>query len=457
MTTPALHVPPGARESDSRGPAERYCIVGAGPAGLGAARALARAGIAFEVIERQRDVGGIWNGDADRTPMYDSAHLISSKTQSAFSDFPMPASYPDYPGWRLVRDYLHSFASAYDLRRHIEFGVEVEEARPVGDLWEVRLSSGERRRYRGLVLATGHQWTPRMPVYPGAFEGEAYHSFQYRNAETFRTKRVLVVGGGNSGCDIACDAAATARQAWISLRRGYHFLPKHIFGKPTDAFFRGGPELPAWLAQPLLSLLLRVVVGDLTRLGLPRPDHKVLESHPIVNSQLLHYLAHGDVAAKPDVQELRGRRVGFVDGSEIEADVIIWATGYVVGFPCLPEGVISSRAPADDLWAGVLHRRHPNLYVLGLFEADGGAYPIVSRQAELMARAIRAREEQGNGARRLEVLMRQPAPDLSGGVRYLSSARHAISVQFEAYTRFLDRLTRELPDARPGVRQPAGM
>jgi hypothetical protein len=147
--------------------------------------------------------------------------------------------------------------------------------------------------------------------------------------------------------------------------------------------------------------------------------------------------------------------VAFVDGTTIEADVIIWATGYELGFTCLPDGVVSSTAPAGDLWAGVLHRRHPNLYVLGLFEADGGAYPLISRQAELIARAIRAREDDGDGARRLEGMMAEPTPDLSGGLRYLSSARHAISVHFEAYTRLLDRLTRELPEPGKRARLPA--
>ncbi|HJU90137.1 MAG TPA: NAD(P)-binding domain-containing protein [Gemmatimonadaceae bacterium] len=444
MTTPELRTPQQQPEVEHGDRCERFCIIGAGPSGLGAARALKQAGIPFDVIERQHDVGGIWNGDSGRTPMYESAHFISSKTQSAFSNFPMPESYPDYPGWRQILHYLRSFAVEHDLRRHIELGIEVERATPSDAGWDVRLSSGETRRYRGLIIAAGHQWMPRTPGYRGTFDGEAYHSFHYRSANQLREKRVLIVGGGNSGCDIACDAAANARQAWISLRRGYYFLPKHIFGKPTDLFFRSGPELPTWLAQPLLTVLLRVFVGDLSRLGLQRPDHKVLESHPIVNSQLLHYLAHGDITAKPDVAELQGKRVRFVDGSEVEVDVIIWAIGYQLAFPFLDDGIISATSPMADLASGVLHRRHSNLYVLGLFETDGGAYPVISRQAELVARAIRAREANGVGARKLESLIRQ-SPNLSGGVRYLRSPRHAISVQYEAYMHHLDRVIASLP------------
>ncbi|MBD0273568.1 MAG: NAD(P)/FAD-dependent oxidoreductase [Acetobacteraceae bacterium] len=258
--------------------ADRFLIVGAGPSGLGTARALAAAGVPFEVVERHGDVGGIWDMDAERTPMYETAHFISSKTQSGFVGFPMPAHYPDYPGWRQVREYLRAFAREFDLRRHVQFRTAAEWIAPAGDAWQVRLQGGEVRRYRGVVLAAGHQWDPLLPAYPGSFAGESYHSFCYRSPDELVGKRVLVVGGGNSACDIACDAAARAERAFISMRRGYYFLPKHLFGKPTDAFFRSGPHIPARIAQPLLAALLRLVVGDLTRYGLPRPDHEVLRA-----------------------------------------------------------------------------------------------------------------------------------------------------------------------------------
>ncbi len=435
---------------------DRYCIIGAGPAGLGTARSLQRAGIRFDVLERQSAIGGIWNGDAGRTPMYATAHFISSSTVSGFPDYPMPSGYPDYPGWRQILDYLRAFARDNDLERRVELGSEVRHVARVNDAWEVSIAGGSTRRYRGVVLASGHQWTPRVPTYPGTFTGTAYHAFDYWSPDEMRGKRVLVVGGGNSGCDIACDAAASASRALISLRRGYHFLPKHLFGKPTDAFFRSGPELPTWLAQPLLGLLLRIVVGDLTRYGLPRPDHKVLESHPIVNSQLLHYLAHGDVTAKPDVRELDGRTVHFTDGSEEEVDLIIWATGYDASFPYLAPGIIDAEDPTRALFANVVHRDAPELYVVGLFETDGGAYPVIGRQAELVRGAIEARSAGGAAGERLARLLRDARPDLSGGVRYLASPRHRIYVQYEAYTHYLDRLARQLPARQAAVTASTG-
>ena len=119
---------------------------------------------------------------------------------------------------------------------------------------------------------------------------------------------VLVVGGGNSGCDIAVDVSRTASRAFISLRRGYWFIPKHLFGVPADVFGHRGPELPRWIEQPVFERLLRLLLGDPTRLGLPAPDHRLFETHPVLNTQLLHALGHGELGVKPDVRELRGRR-----------------------------------------------------------------------------------------------------------------------------------------------------
>src|SRR5690242_443897 len=421
---------------------DRYCIIGAGPAGLGAARAFAQAGIPFDVLERHNDVGGIWDIGNARTPMYETAHFISSKTQSAFSDFPMPESYPDYPSWRQILEYIRAFADHYGLRQYIQFGADVRSVAPSGDQWEVTLASGERRQYRGVVLAVGHNWDPLMASYPGRFDGEAYHSFAYRSPIEFRGKRVLVVGGGNSGCDIACDAATYAERAMISMRRGYHFLPKHIFGQPTDVFFRQGPHIPLWLGQPLLAILLRLLIGNLTRYGLPKPDHKVLASHPIMNTQLLHHLAHGDIVAKPDVRELRSRSVVFADGSEEPVDLIVYATGYRASIPCL--GTLGGRVlDPRNLLLNIFPAGFPHLFVIGQFETDGAAYPVISRQAELMARVISLGAD--GQSRWLERMRAARPADLTDGMHYLETPRHAYYVQFDAYNHYLDKLLKKLP------------
>ncbi len=424
---------------------DRWLIVGAGPSGLAAARALAAAQLPFDVLERHRNVGGIWDLENAGTPMYESAHFISSKTLSGFDGFPMPENYPDYPTRALVLDYIRAFASEHDLRRHVEFGVDVRRAAPDNDAtWHVELGSGDRRRYRGVIAAVGHNWDPVVPEYPGHFSGEAYHSVRYRFPTEFDGKRVLIVGGGNSACDIACDAATRATRTAISMRRGYHFLPKHVFGKPTDAFFRSGPHLSPRIAQPLLTGLLKLLVGDLRRFGLPAPDHRVLESHPIMNTQILHFLAHGDAAAKPDIVRLDGRRVHFRDGTSEEFDLIVWATGYRPTIPFL-EAALPSRDGSGPPLFGALLPGVANLYVLGHFESDGGAYPLVCKQAELAALLAEANAIAPDATRQwVARLTSGRRPDLSGGVRYVKSIRHANYAQFETYEAFLSRLIRRV-------------
>jgi cation diffusion facilitator CzcD-associated flavoprotein CzcO len=435
--------------------ADRWLIVGAGPSGLAAARALRAARVPFDVLERHRDIGGLWDLENTGTPMYETAHFISSKTESAFDGFPMPSSYPDYPSQRLILDYIRTFADAFELRPHVELGVDVTRATSAGDVeWDVELRGGERRRYRGVIAAVGHNWDPIIPTYAGNFSGMAYHSVQYRSPDEFDRKRVLIVGGGNSACDIACDAATRARRTIISLRRGYHFLPKHVFGKPTDVFFRSGPRLPAFIAQPLLTALLRFLVGDLRLFGLPAPDHRVLETHPIMNTQILHFLAHGDIAAKPDVVRLDDRMVHFTDGSAEEVDLIVWATGYHPTIPFLAAALPQRDGAGPELFATLFPVGVSNLYVIGHFEADGGAYPLVSKQAELVALLARSDSVAPDATRRwIARLTSGRRPDLTGGVRYVRSPRHSNYAQFETYDRYLRRLVRrarrELADQHP--------
>ena len=415
-----------------------YCVVGAGPAGLAAARWLLALDIPFEGFERNSDLGGIWNIDFRDSPMYESAHFISSKTLSGFRDFPMPDAYPDYPSHRQILRYLEAYADRFDLRRRFRFGETVASTRQTTDGWAVRFAGGEEREFAGLITAVGCEWRPFVPALPGEFAGEILHSRDYRHPRQFEGRNVLIVGAGNSGCDIACDASRSARRTLISLRRGYYFIPKHIFGQPADVFGEQGPHLPYVIERPILQGLLRLLNGDISRLGLPLPDHSILESHPVMNTQILHALSHGDLEVRADVRELRGREVTFADGRTDPVDLIVLATGYLRGVPFLPPGVL-----ADDdvtpLFLNVFHRRAAQLYVLGHFTADGGAYPLLDRQAEMVARVISARREAAPpGA--FDAAMAGAPPDFSGGVRYQSVRRMSNYLKSRAYRDYLDQL-----------------
>ena len=413
------------------------CIIGAGPAGLATARALKARGLPYTHLERHTGVGGLWDIDNPGTPLYESAHFISSRTLSGFSGHPMPEDYPDYPDHRRILDYLRSFADRYSLTGAIEFETEVTAVEPVEGRWRVTRADGTATEHQHVVAATGVQWHPNQPTLPGHFTGEVRHSVSYRTAEEFRDRRVLVVGAGNSGCDIACDAARTADRAILSLRRGYWFVPKHVFGIPVDVFADSGPKLPLWLEQRLFGGLLRLLVGDLTRLGLPKPDHKLFETHPLLNSQLIHHLQHGDVTARPGIADTSGTTVTFTDGSTEEVDLILLATGYRHRVPYAQRLFGDEQHP--DLYLTAFSR-HTGLYGVGYIETNSGAYGLMDLVAHLVAGHIADRTQRPDRWADFEHRIRTDRPDLTGGIRFVNSPRHRGYVDSSALKEHLHKV-----------------
>jgi cation diffusion facilitator CzcD-associated flavoprotein CzcO len=423
------------------------CVIGAGAAGLSAARHLKASAIPFEVIERERDVGGIWDASLPHTPVYRSAHMISSKPLTEFPDFPMPPDYPDYPSHGQALAYLRAYARHLGLYEYIRFGRTVERAeRTDGGEWNLRFADGSTRTYSGLVAAAGVHWIPSMPEMPGRFDGEIIHSCRYKTPEMFRDKRVLVVGAGNSGCDIAVEASHHATRTFLSVRRGYHYIPKYAFGRPIDQIGEISLRLrvPLFIRRPLNQLVLRTVVGNPEQFGLPRPDHRLLESHPIVNSQILLALGQGDVLPKPDVVELSGREVRFKDGTTEQVDTIVFATGYHARFPFLDPSHLNSDDGRPNFYLHVFHPTYENLFILGVLQPDSGVWQLMDLQARAVATYIRAASRDGDAVRKVRALKQGPAPDLGGGIRYVKSERHRYEVEHSSYARRLRRVIREL-------------
>jgi cation diffusion facilitator CzcD-associated flavoprotein CzcO len=364
-----------------------YCVIGAGPVGLSVANALARAGIGYEQLEADADLGGNW-----RHGVYSSAHIISSRKTTEYADYPMPADYPDFPSAEQMRAYLADYADHFDLRRHIQFNTRVEFCRPLHDhRWEVELANGERRIYRGVLVCNGHHWDTRWPSYPGEFTGEYIHSKQYTNPDQLRDKRVLVIGGGNSACDVASEAARVGRSAAISIRHGYWFLPKTLLGKPLVEVVPWWT--PVWAQRLLLRAMLRVIVGRYEAYGLPKPDHRIFEKHPTLNSELLHYIRHGRIKPRPDIRRFDGRAVEFVDGSRQEFDMVVAATGFHVSFPFLPKDLVPVQGGIAFLYAGCVLPTVKNLYVIGTGQARYGFGPLLTPAAELVAAMIQLQEK----------------------------------------------------------------
>jgi cation diffusion facilitator CzcD-associated flavoprotein CzcO len=423
----------------------RYCIIGAGSAGLAAAKSLKEFGIPYDCIEREDDVGGNWYYGKPNSSIYRSVHTITSKAFTEYPGFPLPAHYPTYIGYPQALEYLRSFARAFDLYEHIQLGRTVERIAPVdeGRRWDVTLDGGEARRYRGVIVCNGHLWDPRRPRYPGHFDGLTLHSSEYKTPEVLRGKRVLVVGAGNSGCDIAVEASHDAARTLHSTRRGYYYWPKFLYGRPADEW----AEIPLKLRMPLFArrlfgkLVLRwFSTGDPAQYGLPKPDHKMFEAHFIINSQLMYHLAHGDIGAKPDIAELRGDRVLFTDGTEEPIDVIVYATGFNLKFPFIAAEHLDWAGTCPDLYMKIFHRRYDNLFMVGLFQTSTGNWPLMDYQARLMARFIHAERARPKARARFLERKASERPNLNGGIRFQGSERHAIECEHFSYRAKLRKL-----------------
>ncbi|WP_298933551.1 NAD(P)-binding domain-containing protein [uncultured Ruegeria sp.] len=417
---------------------DTFALIGAGPMGLAAAKVLTEQGIAFQGFDLHSDVGGLWDIDAPRSTMYESAHLISSKRMTEFTDFPMKDAVAEYPSHSAMRDYFRDFADHYGLRDKYLFNAEVTQISPLGksgDGWRVswRDQDGEHEaEFAGVLIANGTLSEPNMPAFPGTFDGELIHASQYRYPCQFDGKRVLVVGAGNSGCDIAVDAIHHAQCCDLSMRRGYYFVPKYVFGKPADTM-GSKIRLPMWLKRKVDRLILSWFVGDPQKYGFPKPDYKLYESHPIVNSLVLYHAGHGDLRIQPDIERLEGKTVHFKDGSREDYDMILAATGYKLHYPFIDKGLLNWQGDAPHLYLNAMHPERDDLFVLGMIEATGLGWQGRHEQAEMVARYIKGLQHDCPVASELTAQKQQAYGRATGGMNYLNLARMAYYVDKATY------------------------
>jgi cation diffusion facilitator CzcD-associated flavoprotein CzcO/NAD(P)-dependent dehydrogenase (short-subunit alcohol dehydrogenase family) len=417
------------------------CIIGAGVSGISAVKALKDQGIPFDCFEMSTDIGGLWkyHNDNGRSAAYRGLHINTSKRKMQFSDYPMPKEWPHYPHhtqvWRYFSEYCHQF----DLRRHITFRAQVEHVEPINngaDGYRVTvrdLDSSETRieTYRAVIVCNGHHWSPKIPNFPGHFDGETLHAINYDTPEQFQHKRVLVVGIGNSGVDIAAETSYVSQKTFLSTRHSAWIIPRFTFGVPVDTLETPfSAALPLWLKRAIYQLVLRIVIGDQSTYGIPKPDHKLLSAHPTMSSALLERAAHGEILFKPNIKELRATHVLFEDGSEEAIDTLIYATGYYVSFPFFDESFIKVDDNQIPLYRRVVHPDHPNLYFIGLFQVNGAVMPIAELQAKwvagLLSGALHLPERQAMIAdieRDRRTLQK----------RFIHSTRHTIQIDYWPY------------------------
>jgi cation diffusion facilitator CzcD-associated flavoprotein CzcO len=256
-----------------------------------------------------------------------------------------------------------------------------------------------RREYDGVLVANGHLWDQKIPAVPGSYTGKQIHSGSYRNTGDIEGRRVLVIGSGNSGCDLAVDAAQQHFDTHIVMRRGHHFQPKTFFGKPRS-------EL-AWMQeytfeeQDLIArLMMRVSVGEASDYpGMPIPDHRALaDGPPVVNDLLLYWIQHGRITVRPGIERFDGTTVHFSDGTSDDFDTILWATGFHASLPFLDDTLLVKQDGVPLRVGGaVVPLDLEKLYLVGMIGARGPQPPIYPIQADLALRMIAIHESSASG------------------------------------------------------------
>ena len=304
-------------------------VIGAGPAGLAAAAMLKAEGMPLVVLEQSSSVGTIWQGH------YDRLHLHTARTLSDLPGLGFPRRY----GRWVPRDGVVSYLEDYARRHGIEirFETTVVRVEPHDGRWLLRTERGEPVEVDRVVVATGFNRRPYLPDWEGRedYKGELVHASSYRNPAPYRGKEVLVVGAGNSGAEIAIDLVeGGAASVGLSVRTPPQIFPRQALGIPAQAIGICIPHLPVPVGDRLLTLLQRVFVGDLSRFGMPRAEHRPYSDYlernavPLLDIGLVRALKRRELQVVPAVESFEDGGVVLSDGSRVRPDAVIAATGY---------------------------------------------------------------------------------------------------------------------------------
>ncbi|MBL8825987.1 MAG: hypothetical protein JNM18_03315, partial [Planctomycetaceae bacterium] len=201
--------------------------------------------------------------------------------------------------------------------------------------------------------------------------------------------------------------------------------------------------VPLFIRRFVSGLMTRLILGRPERFGLPKPDHKLFETHPIINSQLFYYAGHGRLKPKPDIAELCGERVRFVDGTDAAIDVIVYATGFNITLPFIDRSLLNWCDGRPELFLNTFHPQRDDLFIIGLIQPDSGQWGLVDYQSQLMAKFIRALQDNPAQAEKLRKLKSAAHVDLGNGIHYLNSTRHLLEVEHFSYRRRLQKLIAE--------------
>ncbi|UGS34912.1 flavin-containing monooxygenase [Capillimicrobium parvum] len=360
----------------------RIAVIGAGPAGLVAAKHALQAGFDVTVFEASDTVGGQWHTAAPHSGVWPGMHTNTSRAMTAFSDFPAPDDHPLHPAAEQIHRYLVSYADAFGVSGRIRFGAPVMDVRPG---WTV---DGEP--FEAVVVASGRFRKPWLPPIADRFRGDVIPAFDYPGAEPFRDRVTLVYGNGVSGLEVASDLAPHTRVV-SAFRKPRYVIEKLVDGVSSDwqwytlfgALERRMLPPDEW-GRRQRERVLRVA-GDPADFGAPEPDENLLVAGLSLCQNYLRHIRDGNIVCAPGIASIDGRLVTFSDGSTHTVDAMVCATGYDVDLPYLSRDVHGLLGPDLALYQRTFHPDLPGLGVIGQFLAQGPYFPLLELQARWIA------------------------------------------------------------------------
>lgn len=366
-------------------------VIGAGPAGLATAACLGQLGFQACVLERSDSVGASWRSH------YRRLHLHTVKELSALPGLPFPAQAPRYVPREQVVRYLEDYAEHFGIRPL--FGVAVRRIEPLaaGTGWAATCEDGQHIEAPHVVVASGANVRPRRPELPGEkdFEGTVLHSHAYRDPAPFAGRRVLVVGMGNTGAEIALDLCEAGVEVALSVRSAVNIVHRDVLGRPTQRTSILLGRLPPRLGHTLAAWLRDLTVGDVSRWGLRTPRTSPLAQlreegrTPVIDVGTLARIRAGDIRVHPGIERLLGHGVRFTDGQEAPFDSIVLATGYEPGLQDLVPDVhldLDARGlPREAIGRGARAGLHFTGFDL---QQPGGLLRTIGQQALEVAQEV---------------------------------------------------------------------
>jgi cation diffusion facilitator CzcD-associated flavoprotein CzcO len=366
----------------------KVLVIGASAAGLATAACLREAGVPFEVLEATDVVGTAWRHH------YDRLHLHTPKSASTLPGTPMPRGWPRYPAREQVVEYLETYAAEHGITPHFGQTVSLIERAAEGG-WDVTTQDTTWHADH-VVVATGAARVPVRPSWPGleSYGGSVLHSSEYRNGEAWRGGAVLVVGFGNSACEQAIDLVEHGVAAHLSVRSEVNVLPRDLLGIPVLQMGIAMRVLPTGVADALAAPLVRLTVGDITKVGLkklpygPNTQIKNDKHIPLLDIGTMNHIRAGRITVHGDIERFTDSGVVFDDGSQLDVDAVVLATGYRPALEdLLPEWAVVCGEDGRPVVSGG-PTALPGLWFCGQFVSPAGMLREMGLEAKRIARAI---------------------------------------------------------------------